>query len=124
MKLGLVALLLLSATPVSADGYSYSPNEVCEKTIYREQYVEGTLRSSGYVRSFRDTIEIPCHRTTNQHQHRHNHYHSRRKCNSSRTTGGLLGGGIAAALSDRDSWAWSIPVGAVVGMGAGGSGCQ
>ena len=43
---------------------------------------------------------------------------------SSATTGGLLGGGLAAALSKKDAYGWSIPLGAVLGAGIGHSGCQ
>ena len=42
---------------------------------------------------------------------------------SSATTGGLLGGGLAAALSKKDSYAWSIPLGAVLGMGIANADC-
>tara|TARA_Y100001968_G_scaffold330616_1_gene382972 strand:+ start:427 stop:930 length:504 start_codon:yes stop_codon:yes gene_type:complete len=33
------------------------------------------------------------------------------------TTGGLIGGGLAAAISKKDAYAWSIPLGTVLGMG-------
>ena len=42
---------------------------------------------------------------------------------SSATTGGLLGGGLAAALSKKDAYAWSIPLGAVLGMGIANADC-
>ena len=42
---------------------------------------------------------------------------------SSATTGGLLGGGLAAAISDKDAYAWSIPLGAVLGMGIANADC-
>ena len=32
-------------------------------------------------------------------------------------TGGLIGGGLAAAISKKDAYAWSIPLGAFLGMG-------
>ncbi len=39
------------------------------------------------------------------------------------TTGGLIGGGLAAAISKKDSYAWSIPLGAVLGMGIANADC-
>jgi len=45
-------------------------------------------------------------------------------CSSSRaTTGGLVGGSFAAAISKRGSYAWSIPLGAVLGMGIANADC-
>ena len=49
---------------------------------------------------------------------------SGRSCSSSSsTTGGLLGGGLAAAISKKDAYAWSIPLGAVLGMGIANGDC-
>tara|TARA_B100000214_G_scaffold10092_1_gene7360 strand:+ start:540 stop:977 length:438 start_codon:yes stop_codon:yes gene_type:complete len=39
------------------------------------------------------------------------------------TTGGLIGGGLAAAISKKDAYAWSIPLGAVFGMGIANADC-
>ena len=39
------------------------------------------------------------------------------------TTGGLIGGGLAAAISKKDAYAWSIPLGAVLGMGISNTDC-
>lgn len=45
-------------------------------------------------------------------------------CSPARTTlGGLLGGGIAAAVSKKSAWSWSIPLGAVLGTGAANATC-
>lgn len=49
---------------------------------------------------------------------------NRRRCSAATTTlGGLLGGGVAAALSKPDAYGWSVPLGAVLGMGAAQTGC-
>ena len=90
------------------------------------------------------------HRQRHNHayyQHKHAHYfpHTHRRHNrpthkqvlvsrSSRTrlgscssgnatTGGLIGGGLAAAISKKDAYAWSIPLGAVLGMGIANADC-
>ena len=39
------------------------------------------------------------------------------------STGGLIGGGLAAAISKKDAYAWSIPLGAVIGMGIANADC-
>ena len=45
-------------------------------------------------------------------------------CRSSSTTaGGLLGGGLAAALAKKDAYGWSVPLGAVLGMGIANADC-
>ena len=136
MKIGLLALFVLGAAPVNAHHFQngYSHSETCTKTIYREEYIAGTIHSQGYVKSWNDTVQVPCSGSTKKHPHTHSSNHQpqyspsystpkTKSCNANRTTGGLVGGGLAAALSDEDAYAWAIPLGAVVGMGVGGSGC-
>ena len=83
----------------------------------------------------------------NRHRHNHAHYfpHTHRRYNrpthqqvfisrsyqtsggscgsGNATTGGLIGGGLAAAISKKDAYAWSIPLGAVLGMGIAKADC-
>ena len=65
------------------------------------------------------------HRPTNQEVLVSRSYRtSRGSCSSGNaTTGGLIGGGIAAAISKKDAYAWSIPLGAVLGMGIANADC-
>ena len=118
----------------------------CYKEIYKEEYVAGTRASKGYVKSYMDKVEVPCSSLSwnppvRKNLHHHNHVHSsphthRRyyrpnhqqvlvsrsyrtsggSCSGNTTTGGLLGGGLAAAISKKDAYAWSIPLGAVLGL--------
>tara|TARA_Y100001968_G_scaffold231342_1_gene214125 strand:+ start:484 stop:921 length:438 start_codon:yes stop_codon:yes gene_type:complete len=54
----------------------------------------------------------------------HSYGTSGRSCGSSNaTTGGLLGGGLAAVISKKDAYAWSIPLGALLGMGIANADC-
>ena len=89
--------------------------------------------SPGYVKSYREKVSIPC----NSERNAFNHYHHKNepqtsyvrhkpasKCTASTTLGGLIGGGIAASLSKRDAYGWSIPLGAVLGAGSGNSECK
>ena len=53
-----------------------------------------------------------------------NHRTSGSNCISDNATkAGLIGGGLAAAISKKDAYAWSIPLGAVLGMGIANADC-
>ena len=151
MKHGLFALLLLSAVPVNAheSHRGYASHRTCFRETYREEYVAGTRESKGYVKSFLDRTKVPCNALTKKiHQHYHHyrsiptynysrtHYHkptttykvsrsnsSYSACRSSRATGSVLGGGIAAAISKKDAWSWTIPLGTVIGLSVGDTNC-
>ena len=141
MKVGLLALLLLSSVPVNAheSQRGYTTQRSCYKETYREEYVAGTRESPGYVKSFTDKVEVPCSPLAKVHHHRSitSYNYSRTRyyqptttyrvsrsnpsssaCRSSRATGGL-----AAAVSKKDAWGWAIPLGAVVGLGVGDANC-
>ena len=149
MKIGLVALLLLSSVPVHAheSRRAYTNQRFCYKETYREEYVAGTRKSQGYVKSFTDRVEISCNPMAKVHHHQRqqsiptysysrNRYYqpkttykvsksntSSSACRSSRATGGVLGGGLAAAVSKKDAWGWTIPLGTVIGLGVGDANC-
>ena len=148
MKVGLVALLLLSSVPVNAHEFQkgYTTQRSCYKETYREEYEAGTRESQGYVKST-CKVEVPSSPLAKVHHHHHHrpktsynyfrtryhqptttyrvsrYIHSSIACRSSRATGGLLGGGLAAAVSKKDAWGWAIPLGAVVGLGVGDANC-
>ncbi len=145
MKITLAALILFIPTASIAQEYQpgFSSSQTCFRKQYRETYIPGTYSSPGYVRSWHETIEVPCYssplRTSRSYFHQNNlhparaypvsHSSSYRSTQSSAcsvassTTGGLLGGGLAAALSKKDAYGWSIPLGAVLGMGIANSEC-
>ena len=148
MKIGLAALLFLSSSPVNAhiNQSGHTTQRFCFKEIYREEYVSGTKASRGFVKSYFDRVQVPCFQKTRVHHYYHyqrptyfysqKRFHqplktyenfrskkSSRDCNSSRTTGGLIGGGLAAALSRQDAYSWAIPLGAVIGIGVGDTHC-
>ena len=129
----------------------YTTQRSCFRETYREEYIAGTRQSKGYVKSFTDRIEVPCGPSAKVHYHHYHHQHQRSMptyrysrtrhyqpqttyrvsnsnpsssaCRSSRATGGLLGGGLAAAVSKKDAWGWAIPLGTVVGLGVGNENC-
>ncbi len=123
MKLALAAALLLSSTPVVADDYQpgYSSSRSCYRSEYREEYVPGTEDSPGYVRSWKETIEFPCERNratiiTPRRTVVERHYEvDDNDCTDGKIAGGILGGGLGAALSQGDGRWWAIPLGVVGG---------
>ena len=150
MKIALAALLAL--TPVSAIAHpgdaiphqhhygendssqaGYSNQRTCHKTEYREEYIPGTEDNPGYVKSWKDTIEVPCqdvnpnvgwkrHPSHSERPYYRRHvtvYEDTNDCSDGKIAGGLLGGGIGAAVSRGDGRWWAIPLGAVVGSHIG-----
>ena len=134
MKVLLASLIALgSISPVFADEYQpgYSASRSCFKTEYREEYVPGNEDSPGYVKTWKDTIEVDCEkRRIIGHTHRPPHYRRHvtvyedvddNSCVEGSLLGGILGGGIGAAASRQDGRLWAIPLGIVSGAMVG---CQ
>jgi len=137
MKTALAVLLALTpvsalASPVYSDSQpGYSNQRSCFKTEYREEYIPGTEDNPGYVKSWKDTIEVPCedsnigwhrpHKPTKRPYYRRHVtvYEDTNDCSDGKIAGGLLGGGIGAAVSRGDGRWWAIPLGAVVGSHIG-----
>ena len=139
MKIALAALLALTpvsafASPIYNDSQSgYSNQRSCFKTEYREEYIPGTEDNPGYVKSWKDTVEVPCenvnpdvgwrrHPSTPERPYYRRHvtvYEDTNDCSDGKIAGGLLGGGLGAAISQGDGRWWAIPLGAVVGSHIG-----
>ena len=141
MKTALAVLLAL--TPVSALAdvndrsfqSGYSASRTCFKTEYREEYIPGTEDNPGYVKSWKDTVEVPCEdsnvgwredgpsrptREGRPYYRRHvTVYEDTNDCSDGKMAGLLLGGGAGAALSRGDGRWWAIPLGAVIGSHIG-----
>ena len=135
MKIALAALLALTPVSALADDYQagYSNQTTCHKTEYREEYIPGTEDNPGYVKSWKDTIEVPCDdhpnvgwertypRSSDRPYYRRHVtvYEDTNDCSDGKIAGGLLGGGLGAAISRGDGRWWAIPLGAVVGSHIG-----
>jgi len=126
MKIALATLLALTPVSALADDYQagYSTSRNCFKTEYREEYIPGNADSPGYVQSFHETIEVPCKHS--EESLRRGGYTRKttiefdnNDCSDGKIAGGLLGGGIGAALSRGDGRWWAIPLGAVLGSRIG-----
>ena len=138
MKIALAAFVALSSvSPALAGEYQpgYSHERTCFKSEYREEYVPGTENDPGYVKSWKDTVEVPCEDTPTYHRE-HNPNVGRstgtyrrhvtvyenvdtNDCSDGTVAGGLLGGGLAGFGSrGKDRW-WAIPAGIVGGAMVG-----
>ena len=100
----------------------YSRTKTCYKTEYREEYIPGTERDPGYVKSWKETVEFPCsnNRATIIRE-RSVEYREvdENDCSDGKVAGALLGGAAGAAMSRGDGRWWAIPIGAVVGSKIG-----
>ena len=132
-KLLLLCLLLSGCTPAVAaevweDGTmrqsGYSKSRTCYKSEYKEEYVPGTEFDPGYVKSTKETVEVPCtpgdtagskviRKTVVEYD--------TNDCSDGTIAGALLGGGLAGFGSrGKDRW-WAIPSGIIGGAMVG---CQ
>ena len=145
MKLALAALMLFSALPASAESIGdrsnrlayqsqrgYAHQNKCYRTEYREEYVPGTMKSPGYVKTYKKRVKVPCNnnvyhyddhrprRTRRPAEKVHGHVDDN-SCIEGSILGGIAGGGAGAALSRGDGRWWAIPLGVVGGAMVG---CQ
>ena len=132
MKILLASILALTPVPALAhhdSGVDYQPgysaSKTCFKEEYREEYVPGTVDDPGYVRSWKETVEFPCRRYHRSDEPREStvirtyEEYDTNDCGDGKIAGGLLGGGLAAAISRGDGRWWAVPLGAVVGSSIG-----
>ena len=120
MKFLLTSLIALgSISPVFADQKAgYSEDRTCYKTEYREEYVPGTLETPGYIRTYNETVEVPC-RDRGGYTRKETIEYDTNDCTDGKIAGGLLGGAAGAAMSRDDGRWWAIPLGIVVGSAIG-----
>ena len=140
MKLALAALLIgVTSAPAFAGGPAlgyrsrggYAEEEKCFKNEYREEYIPGTSRSPGRVKTYRNRVQVPCRGrryvpnyapdSRYEEQHPNVGRHDDNSCIEGSILGGIAGGGLGAALSRQDGRLWAIPLGIVGGAMAG---CQ
>ncbi len=120
----LLTILLLPTNAIAGSRSGYSRDVKCYKTVYREEYVPGTRRNPGYVRTYTDKKEIPCKRKVKfipPHHHNSKKHVDDNSCIEGSILGGIAGGGAGAALSRGDGRLWAIPLGIVGGALVG---CQ
>ena len=121
MKILLASVIALSSvTPVLADDYQrgYSSSRTCLKTEYREEYVPGTRDNPVYIKTYNETVEVPCSNRSSVIRETTVQYDNN-DCTDGKIAGALLGGGAAAAMSRGDGRWWAIPLGVVTGSAIG-----
>ena len=141
MKIALATILALSSPAAMAGDYYYrtvghTTSQSCYRKVVREEYIppHRSHYGEGYINRYYDTEEVPCW-TLGHRPYRPSYpdYGPRTKpvpdhtgpdLNSSEEgsfLGAILGGGAAAAMSEKDAMGWSIPLGVVSGALVG---CQ
>ena len=115
---------LLLLVPMShANAHHVHYERGCFKEVFEERYIRGYQVGdrwiTGRVTVDRKKIPIPCHTPTPREQPI-----SKEGCKASATTGGLIGGGLAAAVSEKDAYGWSIPLGTLLGIGINQEVCK
>ena len=63
MKILLASIIALSSiTPAMAhhSQAGYSSSHDCYKTVYREDYIPGTRDNPGYIKTYNETVAVPC----------------------------------------------------------------
>ena len=124
MKILLATVVALSScTPAIAGEYQagYSSSRTCFKTENRVEYIPGNENNPGYVKSWKETLEVPCNpedvatdRTYQRHVTVYENVDTN-DCSEGTVAGGLLGGGLAGFGSrGKDRW-WAIPAGIIGG---------
>ena len=95
----------------------------CFKEVTEERYIPGYQINdrwiTGRVTVDRKKVPIPCHKPLQREE-----APSSAGCAASPTTGGLIGGGVAAAISEKDAYGWAIPLGALIGIGVNNEVCK
>ena len=126
MKILLASVIALTPVAAIADEYQegYSKSRNCFKTEYREEYIPGTADNPGYVQSYHETIENPCKHSADSlrnggYTRKTTIEYDNNDCTDGKIAGGLVGGGLGAAISKGDGRWWAIPLGAVLGSRIG-----
>ena len=91
--------------------------------MYKEEYVPGTEFDPGYVKSTKETIEVPCSNDVAGSKVIRSTVveYDTNDCSDGTIVGALLGGGLAGFGSrGKDRW-WAIPSGIIGGAMVG---CQ
>ena len=126
MKILLASLIALTPVSTLASEYQagYSSSRNCFKTEYREEYIPGNADNPGYVQSFHETVEVPCRSADDSlrnggYTRKTTIEYDNNDCTDGKIAGGLVGGGVGAAISRGDGRWWAIPLGAVLGSRIG-----
>ena len=113
-----IFLLCTGSSLIHADEYQrgFSTSRTCTRNEYREEYIPGTRKDPGYVKHWEETVEVPCPGITSSSK---KNKIDNNDCSEGTIAGGILGGGLATAISrGKDRW-WAIPAGVIGGSMVG-----
>jgi len=116
-----ILIIFAGSTSIKADEYQrgYSSSRTCTRNEYREEYIPGTRRDPGYVKKWEETVEVPCPGINSTTNNSNNERIDNNDCSEGKLAGGILGGGLATAISrGKDRW-WAIPAGVIGGSMVG-----
>ena len=123
MKLLLASLIALTPVSASADDVIQweTTSKTCYRETYREEYVPGTRKDPGFIRTFSELIEVPCRSKISDPVIRRETVveYDDNDCTDGKVAGAVLGGGLGAAVSRGEGRWWAIPLGAVIGSKIG-----
>ena len=115
-----IIFICTGSSSILADEYQrgFSSSRTCTRNEYREEYIPGTRNEPGYVKNWEETIEVPC---PSENSGTQKNKFDNNDCSEGTVAGGILGGGLATAISrGKDRW-WAIPAGVIGGSMVG---CQ
>jgi hypothetical protein len=117
----LALLLVPFMIQLPAEARQVNVYDECKRYIIEEEYIPGYYTNTGSYRSgqVRKTRkQVPCNGGGYATQHAPQHHHPQQgTCTRNENIfHGLLGGGIAAMVSKKDAYLWSIPLGVVSGV--------
>ena len=123
----LIPILALGSIPAEARTSQRGYSNQCFEEVYREEYIPGTVNSPGRVRTYVDSVEVPCYpaprarETYPEPPIRNTTRIDDNSCVEGSILGGIAGGALGGTLSTQENWIWSIPTGIIGGAMVG---CQ
>ena len=126
-KLALFLIPFLIQLPATAQQVTVF--DECKRHIIEEEYIPGYYTNTGAYRAGRvkkHRKQVPCNNGGYQQNHVSKPYQqpqAKRCSRNQNILGGLLGGGVAALVSKKDAYAWSIPLGVVSGVAVSRADC-
>ena len=112
-----IIIICTGSPSIHADEYQrgFSTSRTCTRNEYREEYVPGTRNNPGYVKKWEETVEVACPGANSTLNNMNNGQIDNNDCSEGKIAGGILGGGLATAISrGKDRW-WAIPAGVIGG---------
>jgi hypothetical protein len=129
-KLALLLIPFMIQLPAAAQQVKVFDD--CKRYIIEEEYIPGYYTNTGSYRSGKvkkHRKQIPCTNSGYQRSYvppnttQSQHPQTRRCGRNQNILGGLLGGGVAALVSKKDAYAWSIPLGVISGVAVSRADC-